>query len=387
MINNISSKMPGFRGCNRAACEGADPEYISSGEAVKYSEIIPISGRDNSSIIIEGATTMADAALSSATKSAADAALSAATKSAPAATSGTPDPLSTPPPAPTAALPAVTTTVLDPTNNFMIDCVPDTASAEEILTYNVPVGSEYDRTRSMNDFMKTTTDYYLFTIGTMFVYFVLPPLYKKLIINMALNGSGNDSTKASKNLRLYDFLIFSVVVIIAYSCLTSGVDTAKSWGIFIIVTYVLSVALISNKREIKAGAFTDIEYMTMPNPTDAAVALGFDPKDKFEFSELFVGPMTFLAYLSKLENWKNEVGPFLVIDIVLTLILFLILYFGRYYKTIRKQDSLSAAEKAKQTKAEKLQVENDRKEFNTIFGVGGGLIMPIISLFIMRMLL
>ena len=68
-------------------------------------------------------------------------------------------------------------------NDIYIDCSPTGEKADQITTYNVPINSEYTKDASKLDFMKATIHLCLVIILLILVYFLVPILYKGVIID------------------------------------------------------------------------------------------------------------------------------------------------------------------------------------------------------------
>lgn len=135
------------------------------------------------------------------------------------------------------------------TGQIYIDCNPTGVGNKEILTYNVPVGSNYTEQVGKIDYMKTSMNFYIFTLATIAAYFFIPGLYKVAIINnlITIYGSQADKKVFAANI----LIIFAFAITISYLVQT-GDSNMITIAIFIGVVFILSSALIMSKYSEEA---------------------------------------------------------------------------------------------------------------------------------------
>lgn len=68
-------------------------------------------------------------------------------------------------------------------NDIYIDCTPTGEQADKIVTYNVPINSEYTSDAGKLNFMKTTIHLCMVLMFIILVYFLVPIVYKGIIID------------------------------------------------------------------------------------------------------------------------------------------------------------------------------------------------------------
>jgi hypothetical protein len=142
-------------------------------------------------------------------------------------------------------------------NEIYIDCNPAGVSNETISTYNLPINSELMDSKQQMDFMKTSVNFFIFIIGTLLAYFGMPLLYKKVVIDSVEKLANIDEKKLPESgvltrIRSMDIFISLIVFIGIIFCFVTGFtkDDFKSLstGLFLLVLFALSVAIIQSKK-------------------------------------------------------------------------------------------------------------------------------------------
>ena len=204
-------------------------------------------------------------------------------------------------------------------NNVLIDCSPAGVSDETVNTYSVPVESEYTNSKVKMDFMKTTMNFYFFMIGIAAAYFILPILYKKLIIDKIVKN-GITGTDGGQRLFGADIFITISFIIAAISCISVGESTAMAFGLLFFIIYIFSFPLILLNRK-------DPAYIN---------GIGFDGV-QFEFvnglKQLFSLIVSMVRTFAT-TNWKYIYAVMAVITII-TLIISWQLYGMEYDKFVK----------------------------------------------------
>lgn len=150
-----------------------------------------------------------------------------------------------------------------------IDCSPTGESDEQIKMYNIPIASDFSKEKNITDFMKTTTNFFIFLLGAVLTYFLVPHVYKKIVIDTILTTNALENvtgTPPDKQLiqRLIgaDTLITVIFMMTGFSFIFSKNPTLMLIGSLLIVLYVIAYALIQSKR-------TDTIYMSVLDPAKA----------------------------------------------------------------------------------------------------------------------
>ena len=165
-------------------------------------------------------------------------------------------------------------------NDIFIDCSPTGVSATDIQTYNLPINSELVGHKQQTDFINISIYFIIFTFIILIIYFSVPSLYKKIVIDTSNKFS--DSAKFDKltRIRSLDILISVIVLITCYYFFTDGFNNNNSnsliIGLFIVIIFGISVSLIQYNKSTS-------EYMkTMVN----GCAIGDIYKEGFDSSQL-----------------------------------------------------------------------------------------------------
>jgi len=142
-------------------------------------------------------------------------------------------------------------------NEIYIDCNPAGVSNETITTYNLPINSELMDSKQQMDFMKTSVNFFIFIIGTLLAYFGMPLLYKKVVIDSIEKLKNNEPNNlpisgALTRIRSMDIFISLIVFIGIIMCFVTGFTkddfNSLSTGLFLLVVFALSVAIIQSKK-------------------------------------------------------------------------------------------------------------------------------------------
>jgi hypothetical protein len=165
-------------------------------------------------------------------------------------------------------------------NDIFIDCSPTGVSATDIQTYNLPINSELVGNKQHMDFINISIYFIIFTFIILIIYFSVPSLYKKIVIDTSNKFS--DSAKFDKltRIRSLDILISVIILITCYYFFTDGFNNNNGnsliIGLFIVIIFGISVSLIQYNKSTS-------EYMkTMVN----GCVVGDIYKEGFDSSQL-----------------------------------------------------------------------------------------------------
>ena len=136
-----------------------------------------------------------------------------------------------------------------------IDCNPTGESNETIQTCNLPINSELMGQKQQMDFMKTSIHFFIFIIGVMFVYFTVPKIYKKIVID-AVNRYSKDHNLEVENpltrIRSVDMFLSTIILGGTGAAFYYGFHNDDfnmlSIGLFLIVFFGLSLSLIQSYK-------------------------------------------------------------------------------------------------------------------------------------------
>uniref|UniRef100_A0A6C0JMF9 Uncharacterized protein n=1 Tax=viral metagenome TaxID=1070528 RepID=A0A6C0JMF9_9ZZZZ len=145
-------------------------------------------------------------------------------------------------------------------NQIYIDCNPSGESDETITTYNLPINSELMGQKTQMDFMKTSVNFFIFIIAVILAYLVIPALYKKIVIDkVSANIRG-------KRIRSIDIFISMMTALAILICFLKGFSKNDfkflSTGLFLLVLYGLSFALIYSKKSSDEWEVKDTVFIT-----------------------------------------------------------------------------------------------------------------------------
>jgi hypothetical protein len=136
-------------------------------------------------------------------------------------------------------------------NDIYIDCTPTGVSSNEIKTYNLPINSSLIGEKQQMDFINTAINFLLFTFVVFIIYFTIPSIYKKIVIDKVNKMNGIDILT---RIRSIDIWISLFVFILCYILFTDGFDNNNGnsliYGLFVVIIFCVSVSLIqSNKSD------------------------------------------------------------------------------------------------------------------------------------------
>ena len=199
-------------------------------------------------------------------------------------------------------------------DQIYIDCNPTDPltgrEIDEVGTYNIPINSEYTKQMRNIDFMKTTVNFFVFMIGIMFAYFMVPALYKKIVIDIINKNYGASGGVSGKKLFAADIFITIIFIFASVLLIKSGDTNSMSIGILLVVVYLMSMPLIQSKKEKK-------DYMTTIIQERPII---MDKGTEAQWYEIF-GLFKDMVASPKL---KFILAMFFVLEIIAVLILMLI---------------------------------------------------------------
>lgn len=152
-------------------------------------------------------------------------------------------------------------------NQIYIDCNPAGVSDETITTYNLPINSELMGEKQQMDFMKTSVNFFIFIIATILAYFAIPLLYKRAVIDSVTKQDKSGTLNGIKPLtrvRSLDIFISLIVFAGIVVCFVLGFlqdnFQALSGGLFLLVLYGLSIALIQANKASDSWITDKVNY-------------------------------------------------------------------------------------------------------------------------------
>jgi hypothetical protein len=215
----------------------------------------------------------------------------------------------------------------DGKDDIYIDCRQTGASSKEMHTLNVPLGSEFADELKKMDFMKTSVNFFLFSLALVFVYFCVPMVYKKVVIDPAIKGFINDGDAKTKNIiRAADVLIcmvFMAYIIYSfyYGFKGEGDYTMMTNGLFGVVLLGISYTLIQIKKLDKLF-FTNndtqqrIESITPENDKEI---------ESVNFGNIFLILGSVIDFIKK----PNVLSTLVVVYIIILIILLILMSVGQ----------------------------------------------------------
>lgn len=157
-------------------------------------------------------------------------------------------------------------------DQIYIDCSPTGESSDKISTYNVPINSEYTENAQKIDFMKTTINICFSIIFLLIVYFLVPIIYKKIIIDNVNKYVEDNSRlfteemrKISENLDIpvnrfiriqsIDFILSASIITIVAILIKEGWDEDKFYlimtALYLSIIYGLGFSTIYLNKSSK----------------------------------------------------------------------------------------------------------------------------------------
>ena len=143
-------------------------------------------------------------------------------------------------------------------DQIYIDCNLTGESAENVTTYNVPINSAMAGEDAEMNYMKMTVNFFIFIIGLVFCYTMIPFVYKLTVIDRLNNMFPEQDKKKDRNLGT-DVLITGVSFIFILVLFSYGTSNSnykiQTAGMALAVLYILSFCILQIKK-------TDANYMT-----------------------------------------------------------------------------------------------------------------------------
>ena len=259
-------------------------------------------------------------------------------------------------------------------DDIYIDCSPTGEKADQITTYNVPINSEYTQDASKIDFMKATIHLCLVIILLIVVYFVVPIIYKGVVIdninkfmrpkegvypdeedkiadNMVINGINKKIVNTFVRLRSVDVTLVTIFLTIFGLLIYEGFSVKDNfdmimYALYFSIMFGLSFATIQfsknsndfmrtkvkveeNKAELRGGVYPDelqdkspVNYLQIG---DVIVFLGsallyiFTGKKGYVFLTLvFLAALTLFIlmvcyWLKKIESFQKVLYIFMIV--------------------------------------------------------------------------
>jgi len=144
-------------------------------------------------------------------------------------------------------------------NDVYIDCQPTGESDETIQAYNIPIKSEYSGAKSTIDFMRSAINLLMFLVISVFAYFILPPIYKKIVVDK-INLTYTDNSQRNENMFYADTLIIAILSLYVIFSFGKGVSDEVNIG-FVYIGFALSVIAAAMYSIIQVKKL-DKEFMT-----------------------------------------------------------------------------------------------------------------------------
>jgi hypothetical protein len=145
-------------------------------------------------------------------------------------------------------------------NDVYIDCQPTGESDETIQAYSIPINSEYSGAKTTIDFMRSSINLLMFLTISIFAYFILPPIYKKIVIDKVNGYYSSDNTLRNENIFYADTLIIGILTACVIFSFGLGVSDAVNIG-FVYIGFALSIIAAAMYSIIQVKK-SDKEFMT-----------------------------------------------------------------------------------------------------------------------------
>jgi hypothetical protein len=215
----------------------------------------------------------------------------------------------------------------DGKDDIYIDCRQTGASSKEMHTLNVPLGSEFADEFKKMDFMKTSVNFFLFSLALVFVYFFVPMVYKKVVIDSAIKGFIKESDAKTKNIiRAADVLIcmvFLAYIIYSfyYGFKGEGDYTMMTNGLFGVVLLGISYTLIQIKK-------LEVSFLTNNDTQQQSESYNQTNEkniDAVNFGYIFLILGSVIDFIKK----PNVLSTLVVVYIIILIILLILMSVGQ----------------------------------------------------------
>jgi hypothetical protein len=150
-------------------------------------------------------------------------------------------------------------------NNMYIDCSPVDSVGNKIetgTTEMVPVNSDSLLNPSTVIFMSTVQNFFIFIVLIIVIAAVVPNIYKYVIMKFI---ETNYSTEPNKNsyLLVFDYIILSVIFIVAFGVLISGINhnnqLETTMGVLLFLCFTLSIVIMTILKFMKKDYYNFID--------------------------------------------------------------------------------------------------------------------------------
>lgn len=145
-------------------------------------------------------------------------------------------------------------------NDVYIDCQPTGESDETIQAYSIPINSAYSGAKTTIDFMRSSINLLMFLIMSVFAYFILPPIYKKIVVDKINMAYSDNNTERNENMFYADTIIIALLSLYVIFSFGYGVANEVNIG-FIYIGFALSVIAAAMYSIIQVKKL-DKEFMT-----------------------------------------------------------------------------------------------------------------------------
>jgi hypothetical protein len=180
------------------------------------------------------------------------------------------------------------------TNDIWIDCSPTGESDDTVQALrSIPVDSEYSKHKEQIDGFKMITNFFMFILITLLAFFMVPKLYKSIIVDFF-----NKSADADDEVHVKIFHAdMAMIMIFLLNFIVSFASISIYYIMFISSIALVSYALIQfNKTQ---SAFMTTDGNNSSYKTDAK----FQPKDASIFGGgLIIAAMGAALFNEKLPN-------------------------------------------------------------------------------------
>jgi len=210
-------------------------------------------------------------------------------------------------------------------NDIYIDCKPTGASQEEITTYNLPINADLLGTKQQNDFIVTAINFIIFTFIVFVVYFSIPPMYKKIVIDTVNKLNPTEVDNPLVRIRSIDICISLFVFFICYVLFTDGFSNNNGssliYGLFTVIIFGVSVSLIQSKKSEKDYMLTIISGCS---PKGRTYGVDEDTSQYNQIDDFFNAIMSGIKFYFK-SVLKLNVSLFVIFSIVTLSVYYLVL--------------------------------------------------------------
>ncbi len=203
-------------------------------------------------------------------------------------------------------------------NEVYIDCQPTGESDETIQAYSIPINSEYSGAKSTIDLMRSSINLLMFLIISITAYFVLPSIYKKIVVDKINTSYPEPSAKGKRveSILSADSTIIGILVGYIIYAFATGISSEVNIG-FTYIGFALSIATTALYSIIQMNK-TDKAFMTTSVKIDNSYEnIYTDPTTNSNYNALTGTPAFIIMLIMTLISTKEYRNNFFFVWVLL----------------------------------------------------------------------